>query len=104
MATLVSATSPVRHPDGHRIRQGVPGPAPACEPSPPRDRLATSNQGFYGISEGAVRTQIWIVRKRLGMEASQILQILIVTLFEEAPILRALQRANSEDGLAEGGK
>src|ERR1700686_3954785 len=49
---------------------------------------------FYGTSENAVKTQIWIavsvyvlaaiVRKRLGLEASmyQILQILTLTLFE----------------------
>ena len=57
---------------------------------------------FYGTSENAVKTQIWIavsvyvlvaiVRKRLGLEASlyQILQILSVTLFEKTPILRGL--------------
>ena len=60
-------------------------------------------KAFYGTSENAVKTQIWIavsiyvlvaiVRKRLGLEASlyQILQILSVTLFEKTPILRALQ-------------
>ena len=58
---------------------------------------------FYGASENAVKTQIWIAvsvyvlvaiaRKRLGLEASlyQILQILSVTLFEKTPILQALQ-------------
>src|SRR6266403_351546 len=58
---------------------------------------------FYGTSENAVKTQIWIavsvyvlvaiVRKRLGLEASlyQTLQILSVTLFEKTPILCALQ-------------
>ena len=65
---------------------------------------------FFGTSENAVKTQIWIavsvyvlvaiVRKRLGLEASlyQILQILSVTLFEKTPILRALQASdfNSE--------
>ena len=57
---------------------------------------------FYGASENAVKTQIWIAvsvyvlvaiaRKRLGLEASlyQILQILSVTLFEKTPILQAL--------------
>ena len=56
-------------------------------------------KAFYGTSENAVKTQIWIavsvyvlvaiVRKRLGLEASlyQILQILSVTLFEKTPIL-----------------
>jgi IS4 transposase len=60
-------------------------------------------KAFYGTSENAVKTQIWIavsvyvlvaiMRKRLGMEASlyQILQILSLTLFEKTPILRALQ-------------
>src|SRR5213078_3856965 len=58
---------------------------------------------FFGTSENAVKTQIWIaisiyvlvaiVRKRLGLEASlyQILQILSVTLFVKTPILCALQ-------------
>jgi len=52
---------------------------------------------FYGTSENAVKTQIWIAvsvyvlvaiaRKRLGLEASlyQILQILSGTLFEKTP-------------------
>jgi len=65
-------------------------------------------KAFYGTSENAVKTQIWIavsiyvlvaiVRKRLGLEASlyQILQILSVTLFEKTPILRALQAADYE--------
>jgi hypothetical protein len=55
-------------------------------------------KAFYGTSENAVKTQIWIavsvyvlvamVRKRLGLEASlyQILQVLSVTLFEKTPI------------------
>jgi hypothetical protein len=66
---------------------------------------------FYGTSENAVKTQIWIavsvyvlvaiVRKRLGLEVSlyQILQILSVTLFEKTPILRALQPLDSEEDL-----
>jgi len=60
-------------------------------------------KAFYGTSENAVKTQIWIavsiyvlvaiVRKRLGLAASlyQTLQILSVTLFEKTPILCALQ-------------
>jgi hypothetical protein len=60
-------------------------------------------KAFYGTSENAVKTQIWIavsvyvlvaiVRKRLGLEASlyQILQILSVMLFEKIPIFQALQ-------------
>ena len=60
-------------------------------------------KAFYGTSENAVKTQIWIavsvyvlvaiLRKRLGLETSlyQTLQILSVTLFEKTPILCALQ-------------
>lgn len=60
-------------------------------------------KAFYGTSENAVKTQIWIavsvyvlvaiVRKRLKLESSlyQILQILSLALFEKTPILCALQ-------------
>jgi len=66
-------------------------------------------KAFYGTSENAVKTQIWIavsvyvlvaiVRKKLNAEASlyQILQVLSLTLFEKTPILRALQQINSQD-------
>jgi len=69
-------------------------------------------KAFYGTSENAVKTQIWIavsvyvlvaiVRKRLNAEASlyQILQVLSLTLFEKTPILRALQQINSQDNLS----
>ena len=69
-------------------------------------------KAFYGTSENAVKTQIWIavsvyvlvaiVRKRLGLEASlyQILQIFSVTLFEKTPILQALQASDSQKELA----
>jgi hypothetical protein len=72
-------------------------------------------KAFYGTSENAVKTQIWIavsvyvlvaiVRKRLGLEASlyQILQILSVTLFEKAPILHALQASDSNTDLVDPG-
>ena len=72
-------------------------------------------KAFYGTSENAVKTQIWIavsvyvlvavLRKRLGLEASlyQILQILSLTLFEKTPILRALQASNSENDPGESG-
>jgi hypothetical protein len=68
-------------------------------------------KAFYGTSENAVKTQIWIavsiyvlvaiIRKRLGLEASlyQILQILSVTLFEKTPILQALQPPDSQEEL-----
>jgi hypothetical protein len=59
-------------------------------------------KAFYGTSQNAVKTQIWIaisvyvlvaiVKKRLNLDQSlyTILQILSVTLFEKTPILRAL--------------
>ena len=66
---------------------------------------------FFGTSENAVKTQIWIaisiyvlvtiVRKRLGLEASlyQILQILSITLFEKTPILQAFQARSTPETL-----
>jgi len=72
-------------------------------------------KAFYGTSENAVKTQIWIavsvyvlvaiVRKRLGLEVSlyQILQILSVTLFEKMPILQALQSPDSRNDLLDQG-
>ena len=72
-------------------------------------------KAFYGQSENAVKTQIWIavsiyvlvaiVRKRLGLEASlyQILQILSLSLFEKMPILQALQPSDSELNLPDPG-
>ena len=56
-------------------------------------------KAFFGISENAVKTQIWIaisiyvlvaiIRKRLRLNISlyTILQILSITLFEKTPIL-----------------
>ena len=70
-------------------------------------------KAFYGTSENAVKTQIWIavsvyvlvaiIRKRLGLKTSlyQILQILSVTLFEKTPILQALQPPDSRDDLVD---
>jgi IS4 transposase len=72
-------------------------------------------KAFYGTSENAVKTQIWIavsvyvlvaiVRKRLAVGASlyQILQILSVTLFEKTPILQALQAFDSQEELPDPG-
>jgi IS4 transposase len=57
---------------------------------------------FYGTSENAVKTQIWIavsvyvliaiIRKELNLTASMhtLLQILSVTLFEKMPLQQAL--------------
>jgi hypothetical protein len=64
-------------------------------------------KAFYGTSENAVKTQIWIaisiyvlvaiVRKRLGIECSlyTMLQILSVSLFEKIDITQALTSARS---------
>ena len=64
---------------------------------------------FYGTSENAVKTQIWIaisvyvlvaiVKKRLALDASlyTILQILSVSLFEKMPISQALSSADCEN-------
>jgi len=72
-------------------------------------------KAFFGTSENAVKTQIWIavsvyvlvaiVRKRLGLEASlyQILQVLSITPFEQMPILRALQASDSGNNLLDPG-
>src|SRR6266481_6920523 len=70
-------------------------------------------KAFYGTTENAVKTQIWIavsvyvlvaiIRKRLGLEASlyQTLQILSVTLFEKTPISCALQANDVDANFAE---
>jgi hypothetical protein len=64
-------------------------------------------KAFFGTSENAVKTQIWIavsvyvlvavVRKRLGVEVTlyQLLQVLSLTLFEKTPIFAG----TSGDGL-----
>jgi transposase len=63
---------------------------------------------FYGTSENAVKSQIWIavsvyvlvaiIKKRLNLDASlyTLLQILSVTLFEKMPIQQALQGINDQ--------
>ena len=70
-------------------------------------------KAFYGTSENAVKTQIWIavsvyvlvaiVRKRLRLDSSlhQILQILSVIPFEKTPVLQALQTYNTQPDLDE---
>ena len=72
-------------------------------------------KAFFGTSENAVKTQIWIavsvyvlvaiIRKRLRLDASlyQILQILSITLFEKVPILQALQASDSQSDLLNPG-
>ena len=66
-------------------------------------------KAFYGYSENAVKTQIWIavsiyvlvaiVKKRLALEASlhEILQVLSLTLFEQVPILQAFGDVDSQE-------
>jgi hypothetical protein len=66
-------------------------------------------KAFYGYSENAVKTQIWIavsvyvlvaiMKKRLGLEASlhEILQVLSLTLFEQVPILQAFGDLESRE-------
>ena len=62
---------------------------------------------FYGTSDNAVRTQIWIavsvyvlvaiVKKRLGLEASlyTLLQVFSVTLFEKMPMTQAFSESTT---------
>ncbi len=68
-------------------------------------------KAFYGTSENAVKTQIWIavsvyvlvaiVRKRLALEASlyTFLQVPSLSLFEKMPILQAFRDIDSQDDL-----
>lgn len=70
-------------------------------------------KAFYGTSENAVRTQVWIaiavyvlvaiVKKKLHIELSlhSILQILSVSLFDKTPILEALSRSDADEKNAE---
>jgi transposase len=72
-------------------------------------------KNFYGTSENAVKTQIWIavsvyvlvaiVKKSLALEASlyTLLQVFSVTLFEKMPMPQALSETRTtfeEDGIA----
>jgi len=69
-------------------------------------------KAFYGTSENAVKTQIWIAisiyvlvaimkkRLHLDLELYTILQILSVTLFEKAPLLQILTRLDSTSNQA----
>jgi hypothetical protein len=69
-------------------------------------------KAFYGTSENAVKTQIWIaisvyvlvaiVKKCLKIDSSlyTILQILSVTLFEKTPIIQAFTDSNRQDSEA----
>src|SRR5881409_1340487 len=64
-------------------------------------------KAFFGTSQNAVKTQIWIavsvyvlvaiIRKRMSLDSTlyEILQILSLTLFEKQPILQVLGASNS---------
>ena len=66
-------------------------------------------KSFYGTSDNAVKTQVWIaisvyvlvaiVKKELGLERSlsEILQILSLNLFEKTPIFQALSEQKPQD-------
>jgi IS4 transposase len=68
---------------------------------------------FFGTSENAVKTQIWIavsvyvlvaiVKKRLNLDASlyTLLQILSVTLFEKIPLDQALANDDSKSNTSQ---
>jgi len=68
-------------------------------------------KAFYGTTENAVKTQIWIaisiyvlvaiIKKRLKLDRSlyTILQILSVSLFEKTPILQVLSAADHENDM-----
>jgi len=72
-------------------------------------------KAFFGTSENAVKTQVWIaiavyvlvavVKKRLKIDASlhTILQILSLTLFEKTPLDQLLARIDREDESMENG-
>lgn len=73
-------------------------------------------KAFYGTSENAVKTQIWIaiavyvllaiVKKRLSLSQSLygILQILSVTLFEKTPISQLFSQDHTVEDDPDGPK
>lgn len=72
-------------------------------------------KAFYGTTDNAVKTQIWvaisvyvlvaIVKKELNLQQSlyNILQVLSVTLFEKTPILRAFSATETEERKSDSG-
>lgn len=72
-------------------------------------------KAFFGTSENAVKTQVWIaisiyvlvaiIKKQLKLEQSlyTILQILSVTIFDKTPILQALTEIKIDDQNTENG-
>jgi IS4 transposase len=73
-------------------------------------------KAFYGTSENAVKTQIWIaisvyvlvaiVKKRLNLQNSlySILQILSVTILEKTPILQVLSQIDESENMLDDAK
>jgi hypothetical protein len=71
-------------------------------------------KSFYGTSENAVKTQIWIaisvyvlvaiIKKRMKLDLSlyTILQIFSLTLFEKMPILHALTDTDYKNQITNG--
>jgi IS4 transposase len=71
-------------------------------------------KAFYGTSENAVKTQIWIaisayvlvaiIKKRLKIDLSlyTILQIFSITLFEKMPILQVLTEIEYKNKITSG--
>jgi hypothetical protein len=71
-------------------------------------------KSFYGTSENAVKTQIWIAvstyvliaimkkRLRIDLNLYTILQILSISLFEKMPILKALTTKNYKNQITSG--
>jgi hypothetical protein len=71
-------------------------------------------KAFYGTSENAVKTQIWIaisvyvlvaiIKKRMNIELSlyTILQIFSITLFEKMPILQVLTETDYKNKITSG--
>ena len=71
-------------------------------------------KAFYGTSENAVKTQIWvaisvyvlvaIIKKRMKLDLSlyTILQIFSITLFEKMPILQALTETDYKNKITSG--
>ena len=73
-------------------------------------------KAFYGTSENAVKTQIWIaisiyvlvaiVKKRLNLQHSlhSILQILSITILEKTPILQVLSQLDESENMLDDAK
>ena len=71
---------------------------------------------FFGTSDNAVKTQVWIaicvyvlvaiIRKELGLQLSlsQSLQILSINVFEQIPLKQLLAKSQSQDGIRDARK